>query len=135
LPGPAPDWGFSRESLRPDAERRRWIADRHVVEALQDRGDTLTLARPVHHWAFFTSASARDGFVAEAARDGFVVAELVDAAEGARAFGARLDRVDPVDLDHIHDVAMGLVELAARHDGDYDGWDTALEQPGSEPPS
>jgi len=132
---PDPDWGYYREFLLPDAERRQWIEDRHVVEALQDRGDTLTLARPVHHWAFFASASARAGFVADAEREGFVVAEQVDTAEGARAFGARLDRVDAVELDHIHDVAMALAALAERHGGAYDGWEASVERPASELPS
>ena len=132
---PDPDWGYYREFLLPDAERRRWIEDRHVVEALQERGDTLALARQVHHWTFFTSASARAGFVADAEREGFVVDELVDTADGARAFGAQLGRVDAVELDHIHDVVMGLVELAERHDGDYDGWETSVEWTAAEPPS
>ena len=129
---PDPDWGYYREFLLPDAERRQWIEDRHVVEALQDRGDPLTLARPVHHWAMFASASARAEFVADAEREGFVVAELVDTAEGARPFGARLARVDAVELDHIHDVVMALVELAARHGGAYDGWEAAACRPPSE---
>ena len=126
---PDPDWGYYREFLLPDAERRQWIADRHVVEELHDRGDPLTAARPVHHWAFFATAGARDAFAADAARDGFVVAERVDAAAGAHGFGAQLVRVDAVELDHIHDVAMTLVELAARHGGAYDGWESVVAAP------
>ena len=132
---PDPDWGYYREFLLPDAERRQWIADRNVVEALRDRGDTLTLPRHVHHWAFFASATARAAFIADAEREGFAVAGLVDTAEGERAFGAQLDRVDSVGLDHIHDVTMGLVELAEQHGGDYDGWEASLERPASELPS
>lgn len=126
---PDPDWGYYREFLLPDAERRQWIADRHVVDALHERGDVLTLARPVRHWAFFPTPGARASFVAAAAREGFVAAEQVDTADGARGFGAQLERVDAVDLDHIHDVAMGLLELARVHGGDYDGWETSVEGP------
>lgn len=126
---PDPDWGFYREYLLPDADSRQWIADRHVVEELQDRGDTLTEPRLVKHWAFFTTTSERAAFVTEAEHQGFAVVNLVDDAVGARAFGAQLARVDAVDLDHIHDVTMSLVELARRHAGAYDGWESSFEPP------
>lgn len=129
---PDPDWGFYREYLLPDADSRQWIANRKVVEALQDQGDTLTVPRPVAHWVLFATAAERAAFLSDAEHQGFAVVNLVDDAEGPRPFGAQLQRVDAVDLDHIHDVAMSLVELARRYAGSYDGWEAPIERPTDE---
>jgi regulator of RNase E activity RraB len=124
---PDPDWDYYREFLLPDAERRQWMQDRRVVEVLEEKGDVLRLPRRVDHWAYFPTADSRNAFVGDVAREGFVVEQTIDDANGNVKFNARVHRVDPVELEHIHDVVMLLVGLAEKHDGDYDGWETSLE--------
>jgi hypothetical protein len=118
-----PGWGFYREFLLPDQERRLWIEDRKLVDLLAEKGDGLTTPRPVRHWLDFTSSTGREAFIA-------AVRELGFSDEGGgdeeHPFAAQIAREDPVELGHIHDVVMELVELADQHGGDYDGWETPV---------
>jgi len=121
-----PDWSYYRELLLPDAERKQWMDDRRLVQIFREQGDRLTTPRRVDHWASFATAQERDAFVADATRSGF---ELEPAAldEGDPPFEAQLFRVDPIELDQIHDVVMILVDAATKHGGVYDGWETSIE--------
>jgi regulator of RNase E activity RraB len=125
---PDADWGYYREFLLPDAERRRWMHDRRLVEVLTNEGDALTTPRRVDHRASFTTAEARDRFVVAATQAGFELQRAAKVQGKERPFGAQVYRVDAVDLEHIHDVVMQLVEIAEREGGDYDGWETAVER-------
>lgn len=126
---PDAEWSIYCDFLMPDAERWRWMNDRRVVEALAGHGDLSDQPRRVDHWAFFASADDRDRFVERAAAEGFALEGAPRNDEGDLPFGAQLYRDDPVELEHIHAVVMILVELAEAHDGDYDGWETAIVKP------
>lgn len=120
-----PDWGYYREFLLPDAERSQWMSDRELVDILQEKGDALSTARPVEHLLYFETTRLRDRFVVAAVRHGFAVSDTRE-ADGERPFAVLVTRDDAVELGHIHDVVMQLVELAAPHGGEYDGWETPL---------
>jgi uncharacterized protein (TIGR01619 family) len=125
-----PEWSFARDFLFPDEERQQWIRDRQVVERLRDRGDSLSAPRRVDHRIYFRQEAHRDAFLAEVRDLGFDVApaaELV-AAEGSdeRVYLAQIARTDPVELDAIHEVVCTLRDVASRHEGTYDGWETMV---------
>jgi hypothetical protein len=121
------DWGYYREFLLPDAERRQWMQDRKLTDTLAERGDSLANPRRVDHWAHFATADARDAFVRDALKAGFTLQRAATVADHELPFGAQLFRTDAVGLDHIHDVVMQLFELAENHGGDYEGWECAEE--------
>lgn len=56
------DWDQYLNLLYPSANNLRWIADRKVVEQLELRGDMLTIAREITHWAYFPSEESRTAF-------------------------------------------------------------------------
>jgi len=123
-----PDWRYYRELLLPDAERRRWMDDRRLVEVLRDQGDGLRTPRRVDHRASFVTAHARDAFAAAAARAGFTLERAAVSEDVERPFRAQVARTDAIELDHIHDVVMTLVDAATAHGGHYDGWTAAIER-------
>lgn len=125
---PDPDWRYYRELLLPDAERRQWMDDRRLVQILSEQGDALTTPRRVDHWAYFPSAQARDAFVAAAAAAGFTLERASEDPGRDHPFGAQVSRIDPIELDHIHDAVMILVDAADAHGGDYDRWVTSIER-------
>lgn len=124
---PDADWGFYREFLLPDAERRQWMEDRRLTDALAERGDPLERPRRVDHWAHFATAGARDHFVRDALQAGFALQRAASVEHHELPFGAQVFRTDAVDLEHIHDVVMELRELATKHGGDYEGWESPVE--------
>jgi hypothetical protein len=119
-------WSYYRELLLPDAERRQWMDDRRLVQVLKEQGDALVTPRRVDHWAYFPSAAARDAFVDAAGKQGFE--HDADDDQTAGRFGAHVFRTDPIELDHVHDVVMLLVDAAHAQGGEYDGWETSIER-------
>lgn len=113
---PDAGWTYYRELLLPDGERRQWIDDRRMVQILAEQGDRLAPPRRVDHRLAFPSDAARDAFRAAVAPLGFAVDERANTVH----------RVDPIELDHIHDVVMSLVDAAAPHGGTYERWEAAI---------
>jgi hypothetical protein len=123
---PDRDWSYYDEFLYPSAERVQWMQDRDVVSALESHGDVHATPRRVDHWIYLPSKKAREAFIEDVGREGFSVEASVPARR--RTHAVRVFRTDPVELEHIHDVVMTLVELAEKHDGEYDGWETFVEK-------
>lgn len=120
-----PSWRYYEQFLLPNAERRQWISNRRVVEALKSQGDTLERTRRVDHWIYFETAEGRNAFVAAVRLCGFATVDQVD--DGAD-ITAQVFRSEVVELDAIHSTVMRLDTLAKAHGGDYDGWETSVEQ-------
>jgi hypothetical protein len=109
-------WDMFRDLLLPGRWELQWILDRRVVTNLREAGDDNELPRPVDHYAYFGDAGARDAFLRDVRALGF----SAEATLGR--IGAHLVRTDPVELEHIHEVVCGLIDLVDRHGGEYDGW-------------
>jgi len=120
---PEPAWTYYRELLLPDAERRQWMDDRRIVQILREHGDRLSTPRRVDHHLTFPTTATRDTFVVAVRAAGF----LVDDSDG---LGLRVHRVDPIELDHIHDVVMTLVDAATQVGGRYERWVAGIESGG-----
>lgn len=116
---PEPAWTYYREILLPDAERRQWMDDRRMVQILGEQGDRHSTPRRVDHRIVVPDEAARDAITAEARAAGFTVDhdELL----------VRAHRIDPIELDHIHDVVMILVDAATRLGGRYERWEAGIE--------
>jgi len=112
----------------PDAERRQWMQDRRLLEVLAEQGDVHSIARCVDHCAYFRTPESRQAFVKDVMSEGFALDNTSDDAE---AFRAEFSRIDTVELEHIHEVVMKLVDLAEQHGGYYDGWGSPVETPPS----
>lgn len=115
-----PAWRTYKELLLPDAERRIWMDDRRLVEILEGQGDRLVTPRRVDHWVDVQAEKQAD-FVARVKALGFETL----AAEGT---SIQVHRIDPIELDHIHDVVMQIVDAAEACGGTYDGWETSIEK-------
>ncbi len=114
---PDPEWRYYRELLLPDAERRQWTDDRRMVQILAEQGDRLSVPRRVDHRLTFSSVEARAAFLTLAEAAGFTTVET-------EAPLAHVHRVDPIELDHIHEVVMLLVDAAK--DGSYERWEAGI---------
>lgn len=118
-----PDWRYYREFLTPSTTQLRWMLNRRVVQSLLEHGDELSQPRKVDHYLWFPTASERAAFENAAKELGFTVEDerqLDDEVE--RPFGAHIARVDPVELESIHEIVIELIALASHQGGEYDGW-------------
>lgn len=125
-----PDWRAWREALLPPPRTLQWLLDRRVVETLARHGDDPTVPRNVDHLAFFPSAEARAAFVAATEGLGFTPVALREDGPAPTPFAAEVQRGDAVVLEHIHEVAWTLQQLAEGAGGSYDGWGASVERGG-----
>jgi hypothetical protein len=143
-----PGWEAYFEFLYPEPIDRERIDSRRVCIALEKRGDKLTEAREIDHWAYFADSAARDAYLAAAAAQGYVerippagaLAAKKDAAveqgepqsedaeesDPAYRYCAHVWRVDIPSYAGIDAVILPLYRLAAEHGGRYDGWETVV---------
>ncbi|MFN5299918.1 MAG: DUF695 domain-containing protein [Planctomycetaceae bacterium] len=121
------DWQLFFDVLYPSELDLQSIQTRRVVQELLDQGDDLSVPREVTHTAYFPSPHARDQFVQQLAPEGFRIT-LDDLAEpdAEYRFGARLSRVDRVDLEAIDALVIDLYLRIGTLGGEYDGWETEL---------
>ena len=117
---PEPAWTYYRELLLPDAERRQWMDDRRMVQIMTEQGDRLSTPRRVDHHLAFPDAAAVQQFTAAATAAGFTVDGTDDPHRVV------IHRVDPIELDHIHDVVMILVDAATPLGGRHERWIAAI---------
>jgi hypothetical protein len=127
---PDATWSYYRDLLLPDAERLQWMDDRRLVQILGEQGDVLTRPRRIDHRASFATEAARDAFLADAAGRGFSVESDPPARDGdeARPFVGQVHRIDPIELEHVHEVVMIVVDAAVAHGGTYEGWTAGIER-------
>jgi hypothetical protein len=126
---PEPDWSTYCSYLYPSDAAMQSIQNRRLCTVMQENGDPLCVARDIDHWAYFTSAAARETFLLDAGRLGFSVRTLYS-PDDAGKFGARVWRSDVPGMNTIDDITRPLYELALEHGGNYDGWETSLEKSG-----
>jgi uncharacterized protein (TIGR01619 family) len=127
-----PEWSQYMDVLYPTPEEHQRIANRRVIDNLEEHGDSLKAPRPVSHWIYFKTSEDRSQFVAATVSSGFkVINEFVnDDKEPEYLYCVTLERVDHVDWNSINDVTLHLFRLAEQFGGDYDGWETSVEADG-----
>jgi hypothetical protein len=120
-------WSTYLNFLLPGKVDRQKIENRRVCEALERHGDKLVAEREIDHWSYFQSPAAVDAYLAEIEASGFQVRNRPVSNEGTLRYGAQVWRVDIPSYGNIDKVTLPLFEAAARHGGEYDGWECPIE--------
>jgi uncharacterized protein (TIGR01619 family) len=131
-----PHWKQYCEVLFPsEVEMMQQIRSRRVLEQLQRNGDDHAVSRPVDHDFYFRTALDSTRFVGAASDLGFQVRSgprQQMQGRHERPFFVNLVRSDPVTSDYITRIVAELLLLAARFDGQYDGWGCGVRNTGLE---
>ena len=119
-----PTWNYYDTFLSPDEERRQWMSNRNLVEALEAKDDPLTTPRPVDHSTRFPNLTSATAFKTASESLGFqtTLTEPTGDTDADPVYQVKAEREDPVNLTHIHGVVMELTDLATSHGGEYEGW-------------
>ena len=131
--GNEPDWRTFHESIEPLPEERQTIQDRRVLAHLAELGDDSSVIRGVDHWVYFADSLARDAFGRRASEHGYAVRSTRDDATEPRRHGIQVSRDQPADEESITTAVRVLYRLALELNGDYDGWETSVQQPDTRP--
>jgi len=124
------EWSQYRNVLYPSPRDWQCIQNRHVIEQLKEHGDRLEKQRIVSHWAYFPDEASRSLFVDSIEKLGYNVTmqEINTESDTPCPMSVGFEKVDHVDWDSINQVTLELFELAERHSGEYDGWETSVEK-------
>lgn len=120
------DWSCYLSYLYPSEADRQTIENRRVCYAMEQNGDKLSEAREIDHWAYFANAESLNAYVAEAMCLGFAVREISAPDDASDQHCAQLWRSDIPAFNAIDDVTLPLFNLAAKHGGEYDGWESVV---------
>jgi uncharacterized protein (TIGR01619 family) len=123
---PDPKWAQYLNVLYPSDEDRQRMENRHVLDVLERKGDTLQKPRDVWHWIYFRDQKDREEF-----RDAVTQLEYRLQSNHTREdsefpIGICIVRFQSVKLNEIDDAVIELFRLANMHNGDYDGWETKV---------
>jgi hypothetical protein len=121
------EWSTYLNFLLPGPLDRQRIENRRVCDALERHGDKLVTQREIDHWSYFPSLAAADAYLAEVEAGGFQVRNRSVGNGTALCFCVQTWRADVPSYDNIDNVTLPLFEAAARHGGEYDGWESPVE--------
>jgi len=118
------EWAHYTEVLYPEPENMQEIFNLRVIEQLSESGDPLTPPRTVDHFANFANEADRTSFATAAAAAGFTQLSVSQSDEDDEELpcGITVQREHAVDWDTIDEMTFTLFELAAEHNGQYEGW-------------
>ncbi|NJC25929.1 DUF695 domain-containing protein [Neolewinella antarctica] len=122
------DWTCYQDFLYPNQEILNYMADASVVENLKKGGDSLTKVRRVDHWLYFSTARDMKKCKKEVEEQEFVIHTSRKIKSSSLNFQLQIWRTDKVDIDSINKITSSLRKTAIKCDGNYDGWETSIEQ-------
>ena len=123
-----PDWNQYLNVLFPSDEDLQRIANRDVLDVLEERGDTLEPVRDVHHWIYFKTPEDRDWYTSRVGALGYTVEDKPDRPDDTHPYGLAITRDQSITPDEINDAVLELFRLAKQVSADYDGWEAQLIQ-------
>jgi len=99
------------------------IKNRSVVKMLIEAGDSLSKARPIHHYLNFVAEKDVADFLEFAEKEGFAIQSKEKEQDGWKV---SISRSDYISYEHIDDLCLPLWEKAEAHNGHYDGWESQV---------
>ncbi len=120
------------QDLYPSEEERQVAADMRTVDELRLRGDDLSIERKVEHWAYFAEEPDMQRFAKWLSGKGFDVDSAsavnpADTVDSEHSYRVQFSNTLAPSLANISDITVTLSTKARELNGDYDGWDTAVQ--------
>lgn len=114
----APHLAVAEEAMSPDAK---------TLKALAEAGSDLTRPHEIDHWIYFQDEADARAAARELVASGFSVEPIAkDPGDSVWRLLARKTMVPR--LAEVEATSEFLEDLARRHRGDYDGWETQVQE-------
>jgi uncharacterized protein (TIGR01619 family) len=120
------EWRQYLDVLYPSHEDLQRIGNRKVLDILEREHDPLKTPRDVSHWIYFRTEEDRDGFRAAVLPLEYRIESESHDGDSDFPFGLCIVRFQSVKPSEIDSAVIDLIRLAAKHSGDYDGWETQV---------
>lgn len=123
-----PDKETYWRTLYPTDDDWQLMRDMRVLEALRRQGDVSDVSRRVIHWAYFPEPSDAHQFADWAESKGYLVESVAPTEDGKSA--VRFAHQGTTALADITRHTLEINTEARALGGEYDGWETSVEQAG-----
>lgn len=128
------EWKFFFDSLYPDVYRMQSIFHQEVIDDAKKHNDNGTQLRPVFFWLYFNAKEDAERCMEEATGAGFTLDHLEDMTgkkktEG-KPFVLTLKKDMQLNIEQMDADAAKLIDLAKKHNGEYDGIEAELAEAG-----
>ena len=123
-----PDKETYWRTLYPTDDDWQLMRDMRVLEALRRQGDVSEVSRRVMHWAYFPEPSDAHQFADWAESKGYLVESVAPTEDGKSA--VRFAHQGTTALADITRHTLEINTEARALGGEYDGWETSVEQAG-----
>lgn len=123
-----PNWEIYFEYLFPDEESLLRIQNNKILQLLEDQGDQAYVPRKITYFIYFRSAEDRAAAKYEVVSSGFEVEEESEQEQEELPYKLVLSNQSKADEESIYLVTEMLLQLAIKHDGEFDGWETQIVQ-------
>ena len=120
------------DSLFPTKADMQVIQDMKVLDALQDAGDTLTVARQINHWAYFERENDMQTFSDWLKSEGYEIVSQNPPDDEVSEYSIQFSNIATPNLREITSITIRLQAKAEEMSGEYDGWETSIEVDNSE---
>jgi len=100
------------------------------LDALKDAGEKFKVIRDIFHWLYFKNKSDLNRFLGEIKSKGFdhVSSNVI---EDKLPYQLQIKIKDFVSKTTMDSQAIYLVDIAKKYGGEYDGWETIVENSNS----
>lgn len=122
------NWTYYNDFLYPNEDIKNYMGDQSVVAQLEKAGDKLTKKRRVDHWLYFKTEGDLKKCEVAVAQLGFTIQFSGSNKTSALPYELHIWRKNRVDLNSIYPVTTELRKIAKANDGNYDGWETSVQQ-------
>ena len=108
---------MAQNELSPDAK---------TLKALAEAGSDLAKPHDINHWLYFSSESDARAAAKELDASGYAIDSVALSPDSTQWRVLALKTIVPT-LAEVGRTSAYLEDLAQRHHGDYDGWETQVE--------
>jgi hypothetical protein len=106
------------QELSPDAK---------TLKALAEAGSDLKKPHEINHWLYFSSEADARAAAADLSAAGFSIESVALSTDSKQWRVLALKTIVPT-LANVENTSSYLERLAQRHRGDYDGWETQVQE-------
>jgi hypothetical protein len=112
-----------RATNQPSIDRS---GNERVAAALMEDGDTLANARPIQHWAYFSTDESRAEFIALLEQQFSGIDPHTNPMSVGKEYAVTFWHTGTPDSDSMTKVTSILSRAAESCGGEYDGWETQV---------
>lgn len=120
------DWQYYKEVIYPDDYLMEYMMNRKLIEELVTKGDDISKARKIEHWAYFNTAEERDRYRMIVLERGFKEEGTGKLNADERPYFYHFSRRDKPEIEYISELTEKLQMEAGKLGGHYDGWECEL---------